>query len=168
MVSSETLALCSIFIAIAALVANLWQAAIARTHSRLTVRPHLIWNIDKNFDNGGANVVLRIHNCGLGPAIIRDHFISVEGQRTNLRPVDIIQKMIASGIYGPNVRPTLRAHGLPGINSAILPGGSHVIAKLELLGMTESSLKDIDDTPENATIEVQYESIYEEKFALFR
>jgi hypothetical protein len=150
---SDITAICSLIIALAAVTVTVWQGAITRRHSRLSVRPLLAVKSDRFFDDVGATVMISIHNCGLGPAIIRDRFFRIDGKRSDLRTPDVIQRMIDVGCFGA-CKPVLRVHGLPGISSAILPGAIHVIAKLELPGMSQAALEALDVADESTSIEL--------------
>ena len=65
----RTIGVCSVVIAVCALVATLWQEASSREHNRLSVRPILDIVIGLASDSSPAGVSLE--NRGVGPAIIR-------------------------------------------------------------------------------------------------
>ena len=67
--NSDVIAISSAAIAILALFATLWQAQVARTHSRLSVRPLVEHNFSRNH---GDTLGFTLQNCGLGPAIIHE------------------------------------------------------------------------------------------------
>lgn len=66
--SNTIIALCSIIIALAALLATLWQARATCTHNKLSVKPILNTEEDGHPDRP---IKLTLHNKGVGPALIK-------------------------------------------------------------------------------------------------
>jgi len=69
-ISSAVIALC-------ALGLSIWQGCLARTHNRLSVRPHLTTWTHSDADKGFY--VVELINNGIGPAIIEEFTVKVDG-----------------------------------------------------------------------------------------
>lgn len=76
--ASDYIAIFSALIAMAALAATFWQAAIARAHNRLSVQPRIDWGTDRY---PGRPVCLFIENAGLGPAVIEQFTLVFDGKQ---------------------------------------------------------------------------------------
>lgn len=65
-------------IAICAFFATIWQVVTTRAHNRLSVRPYLdSW---EQFSPDGWGYQLKLMNNGIGPAVINDYSIFVDGK----------------------------------------------------------------------------------------
>lgn len=78
----DPVAIGSLATAVCALVATIWQAAIARKHNRLSVRPVL--TLYRHEDDG----IIVIRNNGSGPAIIRSYELYADSGRVALDAMD--------------------------------------------------------------------------------
>ena len=65
--SSDIIAVCAGVVALLAMFATFWQATLARSHNRLSVKPHIDWSSDHQY---GKPLTLVLTNHGLGPAIV--------------------------------------------------------------------------------------------------
>ncbi|MFI6877675.1 hypothetical protein ACIBL6_29945 [Streptomyces sp. NPDC050400] len=75
--SNETvIAACAVVIAIASLVVSIYQTHAIRQHNRHSVRPML--QIDQSW-GVGRRAGIRLINPGLGPAIIVDSTVTIDG-----------------------------------------------------------------------------------------
>lgn len=70
-------------VAITALALSLWQLLSQRKHDRLSVRPYLSagykWHCSS--DKGLKSFEVVVVNNGIGPAIIKDCFVEIDGKR---------------------------------------------------------------------------------------
>lgn len=79
--TSELIVSCSsAFIAILALGVAVWQGHLMRKHNRLSLRPHLTFRETISATNN-PHFVLELQNNGIGPAIIKDFQIWLDGRR---------------------------------------------------------------------------------------
>jgi hypothetical protein len=69
-------AICAVVIAVASLSVSIFQARAVRQHNRHSVRP--ILQLDRGWRVGGR-AGLRLVNVGLGPALIVDSTLTVDG-----------------------------------------------------------------------------------------
>ena len=80
----------SMFVALCALVATIWQSSVIRKHNRLSVKPALnithkdypALNITQNDYNDKNQTTVEYHlsNLGVGPAIIKDFILTYNGE----------------------------------------------------------------------------------------
>ena len=80
--SLDPVAISSLVIALCAMVATVWQAAIARRHNRLSVRPVL--TLYRREIEG----LIYVRNNGSGPAIITSYELYSNGKRLPLDSLD--------------------------------------------------------------------------------
>lgn len=154
-------------IALLAFVATAWQAHLTRTHNRLSVRPVLVSHRNRVITDGGTEISLVIRNCGIGPAIVKDRFFTVAGQRfvhegDGSREVEAL----AVAALGQRFNYVLRQHGLPAVNSAIPPGGEQVIATVFLPNASSSTVDNLVEAIGNVKFLLPYESLYQESYVL--
>lgn len=154
-------------IALLAFVATVWQAHLTRTHNRLSVRPVLVSHRNRVTTDGGTEISLVIRNCGIGPAIVKDRFFTVAGQRfvhegDGAREVEAL----AAAALGQRFNYVLRQHGLPAVDSAIPPGGEQVIATVFFPNASSTMVDQIVETTVDAGFSVHYESLYRESYVL--
>jgi hypothetical protein len=150
-------------IALAAAGFTWWQASIARNHNRLSVRPKLtLYAMTDNVGAGEGLLQIELQNAGLGPAIVVGYRAWLDGN-----------EMEASV---PAVSSALRQffrHHLYRVENVFSLKGYHAIRpgdKITLLrtifsqrdGFTANDA--LDQARDRMTAEVEYESLYEEKF----
>jgi hypothetical protein len=70
---ADIIAISAAVIALLAMAATFWQGYVARTHSRISVRPHLDWGKQSYV---GRPLYVELINNGLGPAIVESLTIS--------------------------------------------------------------------------------------------
>ena len=78
----DPIAVASLVVAVCAMIATVWQAAIARKHNRLTVRPVL------TLYRREAEGIIHVRNNGSGPAIVISYELYSKGNRLSLDALD--------------------------------------------------------------------------------
>jgi hypothetical protein len=145
-----------------AFVATFWQAYISRQHNKLSVKPHLIGFSDNS--SGGAEFHLFIQNNGVGPALITSFQITIDGNKIEKSSVDETIKTIKNKLF-------------PKFNCNLVcseSDESYMMAVNEKLTVfrfvfdanDRPTLNTIDDARNRIKVNVDYESIYKEKFSL--
>ena len=158
--SNTIIALCSIIIALAALLATLWQARATCTHNKLSVKPILNTEEDAH---PNRSIKLTLHNKGVGPALIKQYKIMLDNEEHSVGNVTSFETLISK--IGLNYQLT-EWDGCDPSYSVLLPGES-----VTLLCFREShedeSLHDylIEQLPRIDFL-VEYECIYKTKFIL--
>ncbi|WKX74581.1 hypothetical protein [Streptomyces sp. XD-27] len=93
--NAETVtAICAVVIAVASLVVSVYQTHAMRQHNRHSVRP--ILQLHRGWPVGGR-AGLRLTNSGLGPAIVVDSTLTVDGEvigAWNARGVDHVRERL--------------------------------------------------------------------------
>jgi hypothetical protein len=88
--ASTVVAICAALIAVASLVVSVYEGRETRRHHRLSVRPVL--RLEASFHPGKTSG-LRLMNVGLGPAVMTETHLTVDGQplgpfsESNVNPV---------------------------------------------------------------------------------
>lgn len=88
-------AICAVVIAVASLVVSVYQTRAMRQHNRHSVRP--ILQLHRGWPAGGR-AGIRLINSGLGPAIIVDSTLTVDGEAVgswNAPSVDRLRERLA-------------------------------------------------------------------------
>ena len=80
--SIDSLALAGLVVALCAMVATVWQGAIARKHNRLSVRPVL------TLYRREADGIISVRNNGSGPAIVVSYELYSKAKRLSLESLD--------------------------------------------------------------------------------
>lgn len=145
----------AIFISLLALAATWWQAHLARTHNKLTVRPQLEGH--SHCERGVYS--LEVRNDGLGPAVItgarvfyRDELVEGEGP-------PLIEKAFT---YVPGCR--LLEHEFF-YTPYVLPAGQSI----ELFKLEYGPIQDIELYLGGLLhLEIEYESAYGEKCPMYQ
>jgi hypothetical protein len=159
-------AICSAFIALCALFATIWQSRATIHHNKISVRPHLIWHTSRNNLPGKCVVTFSIKNHGLGPAIIRNRFFTLNGER--YRPnvaMNEVEEFI-NHAFGKRINLTVLRYGLPGGDASMLQGGDFVIAEISFNDIPSDKLWSLEHIVGNIDFIANYESLYGEKFKL--
>lgn len=139
-------------IAFVALGISIWQGWLMRQQARLSVRPCLdfAWS-DGGFDGRGA--CLRLHNAGLGPALIYDLHIGTDSQPMKQAGEEIWGRIMNGlGIGRTKFYQVLQ-------QTVVRPGGSLDIMQADL----ESSEK-AAQVGKRVRATVSYKSLYDEPF----
>lgn len=152
------LSICAIFLTV-------YQAAQTRQHNRLSVRPHLVWDIRKIWGDTCVEVCFSLHNKGVGPAIIKDRYFLLNERRFEGEEPDEVQSL-AHSLIGTSFDFHLHHHGLPGIGAALTAGSDFLVAHVVFVGTNRPDEKQLNDIMERAQFKAKYESLYRETFEI--
>lgn len=167
MTASDVIATSSVFVAILAFFATVYQAWIARHHNRLSVRPHLVWHIGRRNAPSGAGIVYSVKNLGLGPAIITERYFTKDGIRfvaPGLQTDEVPDFL--HHVIGRKFEYRLNVFGTPGKNAAIPSQGEVVIADIDFPSQSLAQIATFEQVAGNVAFHINYESLYGEKFEL--
>lgn len=163
--TSDIIALAAAAVAVCALFATIWQAILARRHNRLSVRPLLVSVVDRKIDDAGAEITLLVRNCGVGPAIVKERGFWRDG-KPFLADADDEVSAVLQHALASKYPWSLKKHGLPGIGTAIPPGGEHVIASVFFKKYTRQMADIALESGKDIFFRLRYQSLYEEVFDL--
>ncbi|MFI6006622.1 hypothetical protein ACIA98_40860 [Streptomyces sp. NPDC051366] len=142
-------AICAVVIAIASLAVSIYQARVMRQHNRHSVRPVL--QLHRGWPAGGR-AGIRLINSGLGPAVVVDSLLSVDGE--------------AIGAWCESSVDRVR-EGLSVSPSAVTFNRGEVIATvyeqylLSIASYDPYNHADVEDMiNRRLTLEIRYESVY--------
>jgi hypothetical protein len=167
MSAADKIAFAATIIAGCAFFTAIWQAYLARHHNRLSVRPAFEWNRDRFVTDTGTEVVFSVRNQGIGPAIIRERYFLVNGERFEATSGsgDEVRELVAA-VFAQGFQYHLRQHGLPGIGAAVPQGGECVIARLHFPNANDSMVEAILAQGDSVRFCIHYESFYGERYVL--
>jgi len=158
--SNTTIALCSIIIALAALLATIWQGRSTYTHNKLSVKPLL--NIE---EHGHPNRPIKLELCnkGVGPALIKQYSIILDGKEHEAEEFESLEIIIHK--IGIDPKTAQWDAAFPGY-SVLLPGES-----ISLLAFRNSHEEEVlydfllEQLP-RINFLIEYECIYKTQFTL--
>jgi len=161
MSQSEVLDALAVVAATAAFCATAWQAAIARDHNRLSVRPTLTWTRDLvQSSGGGVELTFSLVNNGVGPAFIRERFFMVNGHRWTPPENEDAVSALASQVIGATLDHQIATQQMPGIGAPIPAGQSCTIARIIFPGATRTSVEALMRHA-NVQFLARYECLYD-------
>ncbi len=150
-------AICTVIIAVAALFVVVWQTWATRKHNRLSVKPLL--DINQVVRKADSTVRLDLENNGVGPAIIKELEVLIDGRKVeetvlkNWKKIISIIDISCDSVYGVILS-----------SDATIGAGSSV----ELLNLKVSdtqSYKLVFESLSRLNVIVKYESVYGESFS---
>lgn len=151
-------AICSVFIAVAALFIAVWQARATRVHNRLSVKPQLVF--ERKVDNLPPVAQIILKNNGIGPAIVRAFDVQVDGNK--IQPFDASKWETIVNEIGIQYKhfngQNLECGTIIGI------GDINQILNVDTSG--SQPVRDVFDALFRINIIIEYESIYGKKFDL--
>jgi hypothetical protein len=159
-------AICSAVIALCALFATIWQSRATIHHNKISVRPHLIWHTSRKNLTDKCVVSFSIKNQGLGPAIIKSRFFTLNGKR--YRPnvaMNEVEEFI-NHAFGKKIDFAVLRYGLPGEDASMPQGGEFIIAEISFNDMSGDKLWSLEHIVGELDFIANYESLYGEKFKL--
>lgn len=167
MTPSDIIATCSVLVAVFAFVETAWQAWLSHRHNRLSVRPLLVWHINRRDDPKRAGITYSIKNLGLGPAVIRERYFTKDGERFVAPgiPIDEV-KAFVEHVIGQQVQYHLHSFGLPGKDAAIPSQGEVVVIDIEFPTLGQDLLPTLRGMAGDIAFHIKYESMYGEPFSL--
>jgi len=156
-----TTAISSTIIAVCALGLSIWQGVQIRKHNRLSFRPHLTTWTHRNAENGSYAVELI--NNGLGPAVIDDFVVYVDGTRISGHGTEPIEKALK--IIFPNLAYQSH-HSYVAKGYSMAPKERCTIVAIQFAGPQVPSLEFVEHAFNRGDLEISYKSFYEEFFHL--
>jgi hypothetical protein len=165
MSSSDVIAIASVIVATLAFFTTVWQSWLTHRHSRLSVRPLLAWHTNRTLKSDAFEVVTILSNKGLGPAIVKERYFTLDGQhyKTPSSASNVVETLALSLIpedWGCRIP----EHGLPGVGNAILPGEEITIARLAFKPVVFDYSDELDLRMKRVEFVVVFEDIYENRF----
>ena len=79
-------------IALCALALSIWQGMQTRKHNRLSVMPHLTTKTDRDVEKGFYSI--KVINNGIGPALIEEFLVKVDGKVISGQGPELIEKVL--------------------------------------------------------------------------
>lgn len=174
MSASDQIAAAAAIVALCAFFATAWQAYQAQLqtklvarHNRLSVRPLLVWNTSRTRFDAGCEFTFTVCNYGVGPAIVRDRYFTIDGKRftPDEKEVDELEAL-AKHVLGQTVLYSLKQHGLPGVGSAMKEGSELTVARLHFPRNGIDAIDAVLATRGDIQFCLDYECLYGERFEL--
>ncbi len=81
-------------IALCALLFTAYQAHATRHHNRLSVKPHLCTFVNRSQNPGVGILAISLQNNGLGPALINDYKIYLDGKHLEIKNSKEFEKIL--------------------------------------------------------------------------
>ncbi|MCA1978262.1 MAG: hypothetical protein LDL19_03405 [Thiobacillus sp.] len=151
-ISSTVIALC-------ALVFSFWQGAQTKKHNKLSVRPHLTtWT---HRDSGKGFYAVELINNGIGPAIIEEFVLKVDGKRISGNGTEPTEKALK--ILFPNFSYESN-HSYLAKNYSMAPKERCAVVSVRFIGPNLPSPEVVEHALNRGSLEISYKSFYEEKF----
>jgi hypothetical protein len=127
----------------------------------------MVWERRRSITDAGVELVYSIKNHGVGPAIIRDRFFLVNGQRFNASTTHGDEVLELSQALLRNKIPYfLREHGLPGKRTTIPQNGEHVIVRLHFPAVVAPQVDLVLSQLDEVIFCLEYESLYKKYFEM--
>lgn len=164
MTSSDIIATCSLVVAALALIATFWQGWLTHRHNRLSVRPLLVWHIDRRNCKGSCSITFLVKNLGIGPAVIKDRYFTKDNSRFNPNiSTDEVGEFLKYAIKD-KIKYELKRYGLPGKGSAIPSQVEFVVAEIDFPELPGDKFWSVNHLLGGIDFRVDYESMYKEPF----
>lgn len=141
-------------IAVCALGLTVYQAYLARSHNKLSVRPHLTQFTHRDKRPSQGVLVYRILNNGVGPAFIKSFEIFLDGQLVT-DPDQALATVLPARQYNHSVTRL-------GNDYAMAAGEAKDILILALPLGEGDTLKQIEEKLNRFDLVIEYESAYKE------
>jgi hypothetical protein len=151
----------SCIIALCALIFTICQGIQARKHNKLSYRPHLTRWAHLNAEKGYYAVDLI--NNGLGPALIENFFIKVDGKVISGEGAEPIEKTLK--ILFPSHNYKSQQSFLAKGYSMAAKERSNIVA-VQFMNQPLPTREFVEHAMNRADMEIIYKSLYEETFRL--
>lgn len=151
-ISSAVIALC-------ALGLSIWQGILARTHNRLSFRPHLTTWVHSDAEKGFYAVELI--NNGIGPAVIEEFSVKVDGKLVSGDGTEPIAKALK--IVLPNL-PYRSQQSYLATGYSMAPKERCTVIAVQFLGQPLPSKEFVEHAINRGDLEISYKSFYDERF----
>ena len=165
--SSDIIAIAAAVIAFCALFATIWQAQIARRHSRLSVRPHLHSSIQVTVQHTETQLVFAIKNIGLGPAIVKSTEVLLDGKVFNTQnPTKNPLHECLRTILGGKIEYFISTIDLPNSDEGLIVGEERLLLKLKFPECGPKLAQRQLNAGGSLAIVLRYESMYKELYSV--
>ncbi len=145
-------------IALCALALSIWQGMQTRRHQRLSFRPHLTTCSETDIANG--SYLIELINNGIGPALIEEFLVKVDGKVISGRGADLIEKVLK--ILFPKLH-YKSSQGYVAKDHSMAAKDKLTIVKIEFLE-PYPSLEVMDRAYSRVSFQITYKSFYGEQF----
>lgn len=159
---ADVIALGAAVVALCALFSTIWEAKQAREHNRLSVRPILSLERRRIVSAAGVEMIFILENCGVGPALMKDRYFTVNGERVES---DSAHALLDS-IVGDRFNFFLKHSGLPGTEAPIPAGREQVLAHIVFPGASSTTADHYLESIKHIGLRIKYESLYGEEQTL--
>lgn len=149
----------SIVIALCALGLSVWQACVARKHNKLSFKPHLSLMTHRDAEKGFYSVELI--NNGIGPAVIEDFSIKVDGKQVAGEGTEPLEKALK--IVLPNLH-YLSKQSYLAKGYSMAPKERCTVFAVQFTGKPMPTKEFIEHALNRGDLEICYKSFYEETF----
>lgn len=152
-------AISSVVIALCALSLSIWQGMATRKHNRLSFRPHLTTWANSNAEKGFYSVELI--NNGIGPAVIEDFSIKVDGKQVSGEGAELVEKALKIAL------PNLQYHSQQSYLAkgySMAPKERCTVLAVQFMGKPLPSREVIEHALNKGELEICYKSFYDETF----
>ena len=150
----------TVVIALAALALSVWQFRASHTHNKLSVRPLLVF--DASYDPTVRGFGLRVSNKGVGPAVISDFRILVDGKdETASAP-----HPWANALRKLDLNYTFLQHFSLGSDTAISPQETIPLITTDQDQIGENMVHHMKNRLPRIGIVISYQSVYGEHFTV--
>jgi len=164
MTTADVIATASLAVALLALGATGWQGWLTRRHGKLSVRPLLTWHTLRVRNDHSFEVIFTLANKGIGPAIVRERYFTRDGHNfMSPDPTSSTVDALVAELLAPNWQCHIKAQGLPGVDTAVVPGEPLVIAHLIFPPEVATEPQKLSELLDRVSFVVVYEDLYQEK-----
>lgn len=146
-------------IALCALGLSIWQGCLARRHNRLSFRPHLTTWTCSDAEKGFYMVELINH--GIGPAVIEDFSVKVDGRLVPGNGSERLEKALK--IVLPNLSYQSQQSYL-GVGYVMAPKERCTVFAVQFIGQSLPSKEFVEHAINRGDLEISYKSFYHELF----
>lgn len=156
------ISVCAIIVAIFAFITSVCQAYFTRRHNKLSVKPILSVEFNlayKNDDDFGIS----LKNNGIGPAILKDLKVFVEGKLASNFSRDNWEKVFELIQIPKNWEPLISCTTIKP-DYSISAGDKKQLLKINKKGLETNTLEDMRNFLKKLKIQITYESIYGEQW----
>jgi hypothetical protein len=147
-------------IALCALGLSIWQGILTRTHNRLSFRPHLTTWTHSDAEKGFYAVELI--NNGIGPAVIEEFSVKVDGKLVSGDGAEVIGKVLK--IVLPNL-PFKAQQSYLAKGYSMAPKERCTIFAVQFLGQSLPSKEFAEQAINRGDLDISYKSFYNERFS---
>ena len=146
-------------IALCALALSIWQGIQTRRHNRLSFRPHLTTWSNRDAEKGFYRIELI--NNGIGPALIEEFLVKVDGKVISGQGPEPIEKGLK--IIFPNLEYKLR-HGYVAKGYSMPAKEKVIIVEIQFPKRPLPSLEFMERASNRMSLDIPYKSFYGEQF----